>query len=48
MWRDRTKSEIECAEYIALKRIEEKIQNIATSTQSNEAQNSPTTNSGEN
>ena len=50
MWRDRTKSERECAEYIALKRIEEKVQNIATSTQSNEAQNSPTTatNSGEN
>ena len=47
-WRDRTESERKCAEYIALKRIEEKVQNIATSIQSNEAQNSasPTINSG--
>jgi hypothetical protein len=47
MWRDRTKSERECAEYITLKRIEE---NLATSTQSTEAQDSanPTTSSGEN
>lgn len=45
IWRDRTESERKCAEYIALKRIEEKVQNLATSTQNTEAQDSPTTSS---
>jgi hypothetical protein len=50
MWRDRTESERKCAEYITLKRIEEKVQNLPTSTQSTEAQDSAntTTSSGEN
>ena len=43
LWRDRTDSERKCEEYIALKRIEEKLQNLATSTPSTGIQDDPIT-----
>ena len=47
LWRDRTESERKCEDFIALKRIEEKIQKLVTSIQSTGAQDKSTTKSDE-